>query len=63
MKVDTSNQDPRYWERILSAEGLSMDRGSFGDPLQRNAIVAYLEAQQEQILDEAEAERRRLTAQ
>jgi hypothetical protein len=25
--VDTSNEDPAYWERILREEGLGMDRG------------------------------------
>ena len=63
MKVDTKNEDPKYWESILEEEGLTMDQGSFGDPRQRKAILIYLTAQEIKTLDENTIGRAGLTEQ
>jgi hypothetical protein len=46
-KIDITNEDPEYWEKILEEENLSMERGSFGNPEQRSAIIIYLRNKEE----------------
>lgn len=42
-KIDTSNTDPAYWEKILEQSNLGVDQGSMGETNQKNAILEYLE--------------------
>jgi hypothetical protein len=47
-KIDTTNESQEYWEKVLNDAGLSMDRGSFGEVKQQNAILVYLDSERYQ---------------
>jgi hypothetical protein len=54
MTDDIKKKSQAYWEELLIEEGFGMNKGSLGEPTQRDAVLEYLEVHAVPVVPPAE---------